>query len=248
MDAAVLNRSGDALDRALARADLYRELAAGLRDPDGPQAAAVDPDVVVEAAEALGLSLSATEGSAIRGAADPAVRARQHRELFGHVVAQGCPPYETEYGRRHVFGQAQELADIAAFYNAFGLATAAGGERVDHVATELEFLAVLGLKEALALAREEADPAERARSAAAGFLRDHAGRWIPALAALIEQRAPEGAYAALTGLAAALVEGHGRELGVEPEALGPGDLRPILEEPDGFAFECGVDADDDIPR
>jgi TorA maturation chaperone TorD len=248
MTTPVATRIADGLDRALARADLYRELAAGLRDPDGPQAAGIEPEIIEEAVTILGLPCSTAARSAIRAADTPPARAPEHRRLFGHVVAQGCPPYETEFGRRHVFGQAQELADIAAFYNAFGLVPAGGGERLDHVAAELEFMAVLALKEAFGLARDEADPADRARSAAAAFLRDHAGRWIPALAALIEQRAPGGAYAALAGLSSALVQDHGRELGVEPEALGPGDLRPILEEPDGFAFECGVDADDDVPR
>src|SRR3989304_5935155 len=75
--------------------------------------------------------------------------------------ARGCPPYETEYGRRHGVGQAQGLADIAAFYNAFGLTTSAGGERVDHVSAELEFLAVLAPKEALALGRAGAALAGR---------------------------------------------------------------------------------------
>jgi TorA maturation chaperone TorD len=194
------------------------------------------------------VACSTAARAAIRQAAPAETRAPEHRRLFGHVVAEGCPPYETEFGQRHVFGQAQELADIAAFYNAFGLTPAVGGERLDHVATELEFLGVLSLKEALGLARGEADPSDRARSAAAAFLRDHAGRWIPALASLIEQREPGGSYAALTGVSSATVQAHGRELGVEPESLGPGDLRPILDEPDGFSFECGVDGDDDIPR
>jgi TorA maturation chaperone TorD len=248
MATAIATQIADGLDRALARADLYGELAAALRDPDGPQAAQIEPQVVEEAAGVLGLAPSAAARTVIREAATALQRAPEHRRLFGHVVAQGCPPYETEFGQRHVFGQAQELADIAAFYNAFGLVPAGGGERLDHVATELEFLAVLALKEALGLARDESDQAERARSAATGFLRDHAARWVPAFAALVEQRAPQGAYAVFAGLSSALVQGHAHELGIEPEALGPGDLRPILDEPDGFSFACGVEADDDIPR
>jgi TorA maturation chaperone TorD len=176
---------------------------------------------------------------ALRGLVDRDARAAEHRAAFGHVVAHGCPPYETEYGRRHLFGQAQELADIAGFYGAAGLRPGAASERPDHVACELEFLAVAVLREAEALARGADEPAARARELIAAFLRDHAGRWLPAFAAQVERRAPGTGYAALATLTARLVADHALELGVEPEMLGPEDLRPVDGPPEAFRFACG---------
>ncbi|OGN85823.1 MAG: hypothetical protein A2X23_13875 [Chloroflexi bacterium GWC2_73_18] len=239
----------DALDRALARSDAYRLLAAGFRDPDGPQAAELEAEALASAIESLAIALSETERRGLARAAGRAERAREHRLLFGHTVAHGCPPYETEYGRRHIFGQAQELGDISGFYEAFGLTGVHGGERADHVACELEFLAIVALKEAYALARGDETMAEVCRVAAAAFMRDHLGRWAPAFAGLIQQRAPACGYAALAALAARVVAGHAAELAVAPERLGPADLRPVEEEPDGLDFACGVDeADPAIPR
>jgi TorA maturation chaperone TorD len=171
-------------------------------------------------------------------------RAAEHRAVFGHVVAHGCPPYETEFGRRHVFGQSQELGDIRGFYEAFGVRPRRGGERPDHIACELEFLSLLALKEAIALARGEDDHVDVCRTAAGRFIADHAGRWLPALAALIAQRDPDRGYAGVAAVASALVADHARELRSLPVILGPDDLVPITEEPDGFSFECGVDAED----
>jgi len=236
------------LDRLLARSDAYRLLGAAFRDPDGPLGAPLEVDDLVSAFAVLDLPVTGPERARLDDAAGLAERALEHRRLFGHTVAHGCPPYETEYGRRHVFGQAQELGDVSGFYGAFGLRPAPGGERPDHLACELEFLGVVALKEAWALARGEAEPAEVARAAAAAFLRDHLGRWLPAFASLAAQREPGSGYAVLASLAARLVADHAADLAVAPERLGPGDLRPVEGEPDGFSFACGVDeADPPIP-
>ncbi len=238
----------EAIDRLLARADAYRLLGAGFRDPDGPLEAPLEVEDLATSLATLGLSVSARERAVLDAFAPREARAAEHRRLFGHTVAHGCPPYETEYGRRHVFGQAQELGDVGGFYAAFGLRPAQSGERPDHVACELEFLAVVALKEAYARARSDDAHAAVARDAAAAFLRDHLGRWLPAFAALAGQRAPGSGYAVLGAFASRLVAGHAGELGVAPDRLAPGDLRPIDAEPDGFTFACGVDeADPAIP-
>jgi TorA maturation chaperone TorD len=78
-----------------------------------------------------------------------------------------------------------EMADVAGFYKAFGVAVdegSEGGERVDHIAAELEFMNLLAVKEALALQEEgEAAHAKTCRDASRAFLRDHLGRWAPRL-------------------------------------------------------------------
>ncbi len=233
-----------ALDGILARADAYRLLGAAFRDPDGPFEAPLEVEDLTASLATFGLLLTAGERATLDAVTSRHARAAEHRRLFGHTVAHGCPPYETEYGRRHVFGQAQELADLAGFYAAFGLRPAPSGERPDHVACELEFLAILALKEAYARARGDDALSHVARDGATAFLRDHLGRWAPAFATLAAERAPGSGYAVLAALMSRLVADHAAELGVAPDRLQPGDLRPIEAEPDGFAFACGVDEAD----
>ena len=232
----------EALERALARADAYRVLAAVFRDPDDPGAEAeLELRVLRSAARRLDSLASPAAWAAIRRITRREARAAEHRAIFGHVVAHGCPPYETEFGRRHVFGQSQELGDIRGFYEAFGVRPRPGGERPDHVACELEFMALLALKEAIAVAGDDEERVELCRGAARSFLQDHPGRWVRALAARIAQHAPDSGYAAAAGIAATLLGEHALELGAIPVLLHPDDLIPIVEEADGFQFECGVD-------
>ncbi len=230
------------LDRALARADVYRVLAAVFRDPDDPGAdGELELGVLRSAARRLDSLASPAAWAAIRRIARRDPRAAEHRVIFGHVVAHGCPPYETEFGRRHVFGQSQELGDIRGFYEAFGVRPRPGGERPDHIACELEFLALLSLKEAIAVAAGDEERLGLCRRATSSFLQDHPGRWVRALAARVAQRAPDSGYAGAAGIAATILGEHALEMGAIPVLLDPDDLLPITDEPDGFQFECGVD-------
>lgn len=232
----------EAIDLALARADAYRVLAAVFRDPDDPATNdALELRSLRSAARRLGSSISPAAWTAIRRIARRHARAGEHRAIFGHVVAHGCPPYETEFGRRHVFGQSQELGDIRGFYEAFGVRPRTGGERPDHVACELEFLALLALKEAIAVAGADDERRSLCREATRSFLQDHPGRWVRALAARIGQRAPDSGYAAAAMIAATMLGEHALSVGAIPVLLDPDDLVPIIEEPDGFQFDCGVD-------
>ena len=234
----------ETLERALARSDVYRELAALFRDPDDPQIdARPELRILRSAARRLGSSVADDTWSELRRIAHREERSAEHRAIFGHVVAHGCPPYETEFGRRHVFGQSQELGAIQGFYEAFGVRPRAGGERPDHLACELEFLALLALKEAVAVAGNDDDRRQLCRRAARDFLQDHPARWVRAFAAQIAMRAPGSGYAAAAAVAATILGEHALAVGALPVVLDPDDLVPILEEPDGFTFECGVDVE-----
>lgn len=237
-----------ALDAALARADAYRVLASAFRDPDGPES----PDrlelrVLRSALAHLRVDVDVRMWAVARRIARGDARAHEHRAIFGHTVAHGCPPYETEYGRRHVFGQAQDLGDIRGFYEAFGVRPRRRGERPDHVGCELEFLGLLALKSAIAHATGDVERQEVCRTAERRFLADHAGRWLPALAGRIAARAPGTGYAAVAAIAALAVAAHARAVGALPVVLGPEDVVPVTDEPDGLRFECGVAADEPLP-
>jgi TorA maturation chaperone TorD len=246
MDTSTRPRSvadGPALDRALARADAYRVLASVFRDPDAPGADdRLELRILRSAARQSGADPGEATWASLRTIARREPRAVEHRAIFGHVVAHGCPPYETEYGRRHVFGQSQELGDIRGFYEAFGVRPRRGGERPDHLACELEFMSLLALKEAISIAGGDEERLTVCREAATRFLGDHLGRWLPALAARIARQSSGSGYAAAAAAAAGLVAHHARELGARPVLLGPDDLIEATEGPDGFRFECGPDA------
>jgi TorA maturation chaperone TorD len=94
-------------------------------------------------------------------------------------------------------------AAVEEVYAAEGVATTAGRrEPPDFVATELEFLYVLGWREACAEAAGDAAEARRLRAVALEFLDGHAGRWLPMFAAAARQESREPLYTALAELLA----------------------------------------------
>jgi TorA maturation chaperone TorD len=137
--------------------------------------------------------------------------AAQYQALFGGTVL--VPPYEGSYERDPV-RQGREMADVAAFYRAFGAeAHGPAHERPDHAGCELEFLSFLELKR---LESREAD-AELAGEILSAFLRDHAGRWLPAFFEEVRVAAVSAPYyAALAVLGSRVVgaelERHGIEV------------------------------------
>jgi nitrate reductase assembly molybdenum cofactor insertion protein NarJ len=151
---------------------------------------------------------------------DPIRRERTHQRVFGLVISRQCPPYETEFVPwKDVTHRAQKLADIAGFYNGFGLEpSGASPERPDHVSLELEFVAFL-LQKTL-VAGQEADPAgdEHAalcRDGLTSFVAEHVAWWMPTFARCLERR--------LEQVLAGLSEGAERD-----DATLLGDLAPIL--------------------
>ena len=86
--------------------------------------------------------------------------------IFGHSVSNECPPYETEYGKSHVFQKSQGLGDIAGFYKAFGLeASDKAKERHDHISIELEFMYFLIFKENYARENSRAEESDICKDA-----------------------------------------------------------------------------------
>ena len=148
--------------------------------------------------------------------APPADTEGAWRKLFGHNLSPDCPPYETQFGRTGVFRQAQDLADLAGFYRAFGVEAAGGERRPDHLPVELEFLSLLARKEAMALGSGEADRAALCRAARARFLREHLGRWAGGFAAALTHKAPDSYWAAVAVAMARFVDADARALSAEP--------------------------------
>ncbi|KAF0246753.1 MAG: anaerobic dehydrogenase-like [Planctomycetota bacterium] len=155
-----------------------------------------------------------------------------HVQTFGHTISETFPPHETRYGSSHPFQETQDLADVSAFYGAFGLRVKPGaGERVDHAWLELEFVHFLAVKQLLALERGETEGAERTLEAARGFLKDHIGRWGPVFGEILAKKAPSSLHQAYGALLAAVLKADVKRLGVTPGQVSAEPI-PIPPEPE----------------
>lgn len=157
----------------------------------------------------------------------------EHLKMFGPTPAGDASPYESFYGNSHVFMQSQQLADIGGFYRAFGIEPRQG-ERSDHLAVELEFLAYLAVKESLGTPEQTAI----CRDATRAFLRDHVGRWVRAFAVRVERAGRSEYYTGLTREIADFVEADCRELGATPSEVSPAELRQPELETDMSCGDC----------
>lgn len=223
-----------AVERVLQRAALYRVCSAALTFPTSGRledvARLAEGAAKVAAAALLG-PLQALVQTA--RATDDASAAAEYVALFDGAVR--CPSCEGAYGLPQMAGKAAQLADIAGFYTAFGLEPAGGQPDVeDHVATELEFMSALAVKEAWALAEGHHERAEISHDAAVSFLADHLGRWAPAFATALATATGTAYYRAVAAVLDAWVALDAVALGVTltPLAETPGDPA----EPE--VFEC----------
>lgn len=86
---------------------------------------------------------------------------------YPHTV---CPPYESVYLEKRVHGES--TVAVQAAYNEWSMTVQPG--LIDHISTELEFLAFLASAESLdhAISKE-------AKTASGSFLQQHLLRWTP---------------------------------------------------------------------
>jgi TorA maturation chaperone TorD len=244
-----------AIGVALCRSALWEALALAFRAPTAETitrlAARDDADALADAAAVL--EAPGEEDLAVRVRAlarEPlplcGALADRYWQVFGHTARGAVPPYETEYGEDSVFGPPREMADLSAFYRAFGLVLRPDAhERPDHIACQCELLLVLARKEALALERDDQAGLEATRGAVRAFLRDHLGRWAPALGFRLAREDPGGFYGAVGHLCAAFVVAECRRVGVP---AGPPLLRIRSPDPGAAPMACGPPRGERAPR
>jgi TorA maturation chaperone TorD len=221
------------VERALARAAVYRLLGAALAYP------------VPGTLDELGALAGAAAGGPVAGDAlapilrrlaseardaDPAALAQEHVFLFDRQVR--CAPHEGAYGDAPAMsGKGALLADIAGFYAAFGLGPAAARpDTEDHIAAELEFMSALAVKEAYALALAHADGLEVTRRAEVTFLTDHLGRWGEAFADAVREATPLPYFGAVAECLAGWIRREVEALGATPARVGRERGRDALQE------------------
>lgn len=94
------------------------------------------------------------------------------------------PIYETEYDRRRAMAKGNELSDIAGFYRAFGFeldSEVEGMEILDHVGIELEFYALMLMKQLYLLECKDEQGLQIVEDARGKFLQSHLGRFVSAI-------------------------------------------------------------------
>lgn len=153
--------------------------------------------------------------------------------VFGLLISQECPPYETEYcPQTFSVYRSHQLADIAGFYRAFGLEPSRKSpERHDHIALELEFMAWLNAKTLYALEQGDEDHAKLCQDAQVHFFRDHLAWWTTAFALALRRKAdgirderdltspPQSFQGAIGALLAAFVPAERSILGIAPPTM-----------------------------
>jgi TorA maturation chaperone TorD len=125
---------------------------------------------------------------------------RRTRRYASWLATNVVPAYETSYreGAHASGGQTFTMADVAGFYRAYGFRVR--DERPDYLGAQLEFLAVLSLKEAYALLAGNKEAADMCRATRGQFAHRHLHPWLPAF----RQQAQAAAIHCLAWLAEAV--------------------------------------------
>ncbi len=192
------------------------------------------------AADELREPLCAVEAAA-RSQADGAGPAIEHEFTYLFRRKTKVPLTEGSYGLDLTFGRPREMADIGAFHEAFGFRVASDcAVPPDHMSAQLEFVALLCIKEAHAASRGWREQAEITRHARANYLTDHLTGWLPVFRRRLEQHARAPFFPKLAGLAEAGVRWEHREVAAEP----PRSFERSLRRPrNPAATGTGADAD-----
>lgn len=147
--------------------------------------------------------------------------------------------YEAEYGRTRSANKTHTLADLSGFYQAFGfeLGEETGHETPDFLAIELEFYALLLMKQAALAAQGDAEGVEVVQTARRKFLDEHLGGFVRGLA-----HRPEagGSFAEAVALCLSLVEAHCAALGINPEAAVAGGAAAQAEAEEMKCGSCAL--------
>ena len=221
----------------LERASLYRLLGHALSRPEGLRL-----DALADAADTLGRALApaVAEPLAQFAAAARETDVTAVADEYGFLFDRGarCPPYEGAWGDApQLAGKPALLADIAGFYTAFGPQPGVGQPDVeDHIAAECEFMSVLALKEAHALAEGDEDGLAVIGAAQSRFVGDHLGRWSASFADGLRDASPLPYYRALADLLRAWVAGESERLGAAPSMVCGRAGHDLIQ--DGETFTC----------
>ena len=230
------------------RAQVYALLSVAFDRPSEPLERVLEDDLLpaalVERAEAFDDPAVAETLDDLRvatKAADLETFQAAHATTFGVEAGPDVSPYEMAYRPGGLVTNTDQLADVAGFYDAFGLEVGEQRDRVDHLCTELEFVAELGYREAyLAEAGDEAG-LDVVVDAQRLFLEDHLGRWVPRLRSDLEETAENDLYPSLASFFDAVVAADADRLGADPDVLEEapdGPLESLFDDDGSGDWRC----------
>lgn len=150
---------------------------------------------------------------------DPVDLERRYAALF--ELGRGrVSLYETEHGRMRGMSKGNDLADIAGFYQAFGLELdqERSPEMLDQLAVELEFCAHLLFKLSLLHEQEDQEGLSIVEEALALFIEHHVGRYVGTVASA-PAVSGDSCYGPILSWCDALIKGECELLQVKPSAL-----------------------------
>lgn len=236
-------------DGAMARSFLYAYLARAFEDPHGEgwlwlsnagTYSTLSSAATLTETPEVEQRVSEVAAEFGRGRADEF--AVDYIAAFGHAARGRCPMNEIEYGDANAdpLFQPHRLADLAAFYRAFGLEPADdAGERQDHLCMELEFMSVLAAKLAYAVEHRLEEESTLCVEAQKKFLREHLGRWGVAFAGRLMGEIESGPLPAMARLLRAFILAECARFGVTPgsDVL---VLRPVDESAERLCGSCGL--------
>ena len=127
--------------------------------------------------------------------------AADYNQLFLGMSAHPVAPYESVYTSDEGLMMQEARDEVLAVYRSEGLdKLPSWKESEDHIALELEFMAVLG--DRIVTAAEAADEAEveRLLSTQRNFLEDHLASWAPLMTADLRRFTQCGLYQGLASL------------------------------------------------
>ena len=199
----------------------YRLLSQAFLYPDGARVAALVETAAELAAAGDSLSRFAFFGQwkpllmRLMGLdrSDETVMQRRYVSLFSvNVTGVPCPPYESVYREAGGRPTGWLTSLVEREYAIAGLSPSQGlGELPDHVAMEMEFMAVLCGREREACRRMHLGENEKALRAQKSFLDHHLTVWLPEFSRALAAADAGGVYAAL-GEAASVFVAHDRDL------------------------------------
>jgi TorA maturation chaperone TorD len=194
-------------DHAALRAGLYRSTSEAFRYPEAARL-----EWIATASRELAHEQTAVAQFASSATWRQLLDALEHltryplMELQQHYVALFmvgdsdvlCPPYESVYREPQGSSSGWLQARVEGAYRAASIAPPSGqGERPDHLATELAYLALLAARESEAWECHDVKGAADALTHQTAFGREHLMTWLPSLARQLAQSDRTGIYAAI---------------------------------------------------
>ncbi len=224
----------------LAHADLLMLLAELLRGPAAPwddldpllrSAGGNDTPALADAWRALAADVADTPAHDW---------ASEHHRLFEGALA--CSPNQTAYVRRD---KGAVLGDLCGFYRAFHVTTRHDGEKPDHLATQLQFLALLLVMLTQPRADDPDPPQRVVADAARAFADDHLAPWLGLFASQLRRAAALPLYHRLADALETTWSALARHHAWAPLPDDPADPPPLECEPP--SDECASTAAPFVP-